>query len=78
MSVDLASELWSEVKRYINDIDRQEAAEVFINVLIDNDIDAEDIRTAFRGESEIKKALQTYLDDVEEDEEEDYEDDDTW
>jgi hypothetical protein len=78
MSVDLASELWSEVKRYINDIDRQEAAEVFINVLIDNDIDAEDIRTAFRGESEIKKALQTYLDDEEEDEEEDYEDDDTW
>lgn len=78
MSVDLASELWSEVKRYINDMDRQEAAEVFINVLIDNDIDAEDIRTAFRGETEIKKALQTYLDDEEEDEEEDYEDDDTW
>lgn len=78
MSVDLASELWSEVKRYVNDMDRQEAAEVFINVLIDNDIDAEDIRTAFRGEPEIKKALQTYLDDVEEDEEEDYEDDDSW
>jgi hypothetical protein len=78
MSVELASELWSEIKRYINDMDRQEAAETYINVLIDNDIDADDIRTAFRGETEIKKALQTYLDDEEEDEEEDYEEDDTW
>lgn len=77
MSVDLASELWSEIKRYINEIDRQEAAEVYINVLIDNDVDAEDIRTAFRGDSEIKRALQTYLEDEEEDEEED-EDYDNW
>ena len=77
MSVDLASELWSEIKRYINEIDRDEAAEVYINVLIDNDVDAEDIRTAFRGDSEIKRALQTYLDDEEEEDEEE-EDYDNW
>ena len=78
MSVDLASELWSEIKRYINEIDREEAAEVYINVLIDNDVDAEEIRTAFRGDSEIKRALQTYLDDEEEEEEEDDEEYDNW
>lgn len=76
MAVDLAYDLWSELKRYISIPDRHEAADVLVNLLIDNDYDAEHIRDAFKGDNEIKRALQSYLDDVEEDEDDDYEDDD--
>ena len=73
----LASEIWSELKRYINTVDRDEAAETLVAVLIDQDIDADDIRDAFKGHSEIKRALASYLDDDDEEEDtdtDDYED----
>ena len=84
MSVELANEMWSELKRYVNPQDRDEAAETLVNVLIDNDIGADEIKSAFKSDSEVKKALTSYLQDHEEeyhdeDEEEDednYEDDD--
>ena len=73
MTVDLASVLWSEVKNYIPSIDRQEAAEVVVSVLVDHDVDIEDIRQEFRGDSNIKAALAQYLKDHEdEDDEEGY------
>jgi hypothetical protein len=77
MSVDLAREIFSELKRFINVVDRDEAAETLVSVLIDNDISADDIKDAFKGESDIKRALTSYLKDHQEDEEEeDYSDDD--
>ena len=73
----LASEIWSELKRYINTVDRDEAAETLVAVLIDQDINADDIRDAFKGHSEIKRALASYLDDEEQDTDtDDYEEDD--
>jgi len=78
MSVELASELWSEIKRYVNSVDRNEAAETVVSILIDNDIDAEDIKSAFKGDGDIKRALAEYLkeeEELEEEEEDDYEDD---
>jgi hypothetical protein len=73
----LASEIWSELKRYINTVDRGEAADTLVAVLVDHDIDADDIRDAFKGDSEVKRALTSYLDDAEDSEEydEEYEDD---
>ena len=71
----LASEIWSELKRYINTVDRDEAAETLVSVLVDHDIDADDIRDAFKGDGEIKRALASYLDDADEEAEE-YEDED--
>jgi hypothetical protein len=73
----LASEIWSELKRYINTVDRGEAADTLVAVLVDHDIDADDIRDAFKGDSEVKRALTSYLDDTEDSEEydEEYEDD---
>lgn len=73
----LASEIWSELKRYINTVDRDEAAETLVAVLVDHDIDADDIRDAFKGDSEVKRALTSYLDDADDDTEyeEEYEDD---
>ena len=85
MSEAIAAELWGELKRYVNTVDRAEAAETVVQILMDNDSDVEDIREAFKGDSDIKRALVSYLDndkDFEEDEEEeedldnDYEDDD--
>ena len=86
MSELVANEIWSELKRYINSVDRAEAAETVVSILIDHDSDVEDIRNAFKGDSDIKKALTEYLDNdkdyTEEDEEElideEYEEDDDW
>ena len=73
--VDVAADLWSELKRYISVPDREEAADIVVNLLIDNDYDAEDIKTAFKGDNDVKRALQSYLDDtVEEDIDEEDED----
>lgn len=71
---DLVSVIWDELKRYVNTVDREEAAESLVSILIDNDCDPEDIKTAFKGDSDIKRALASYLDTHEEDEEE-YEED---
>ena len=74
MSVELASEIWTEVKRHINSVDRAEAAETMVSVLIDNDVSAEEIKSAFKGDTEIKRALSDYLKEEEEfEEEEDWE-----
>lgn len=79
MAVDLAHDLWQELKRYIPQVDRHEAADVLVNLLIDNDCDAEEIRAGFKGDNDIKKSLQSYLDDIEEEDldeedEDDYDD----
>ena len=67
MPVSLASELWGEVKRYISSVDREEAAEVVVNILIDNDIDVEEIKANFKGDSDIKRALAQFTEDLEDD-----------
>jgi hypothetical protein len=85
MSADIASEIWGELRRYVNVVDRNEAAETVVAVLIDNDYDADEIRDAFKGDAEIKRALAAYINrDVEETPEDDYEeesdidDDERW
>lgn len=77
---DIASVIWDELKRYINTVDRAEAAEILVGVLIDNDISPEDIKSAFKGDSDIKRALADYIEEEEEpldeDDEDVYDDDD--
>lgn len=79
MSVELVKEVWSELKRYVNTVDREEAAENLVSLLVDHDIDTEDIRVAFKSDSDVKAALAHYLrDDVEDDDDDDeygYDDD---
>ena len=83
MSAELAKEIWTELRRYVNTVDRDEAAETLVSVLIDNDVDADEIKNTFKSDSEVKRALTSYLkdheeDDDEEDYEEDYEDDEDY
>lgn len=75
----IAAEVWGELKRYINVVDRVEAAETVVQILMDNDSDAEDIKEAFKGDRDIKTALTSYLDndrDYVEDEEDEAEEED--
>jgi hypothetical protein len=83
MSSIVASEVWNELKRYVNTVDRGEAAETLVAVLIDHDEDVEDIRDAFKHDSDVKRALTAYLDndksyddeeEIDEDIDEDYSD----
>lgn len=86
MSVDLVQAVWEELKRYVGSMDRVEAADALVGLLIDSNFDADEIRDTFRGDPEIKKALNAYLkdhadDDTEEtdgsddDADDDYDDD---
>jgi len=82
MTEQIASDIWREIKRYINEPDRMDAASTIIDVLIDNDSDPADIKEAFASDSIMKKALSAYLDRYEAEEEyddseeiDDYEDD---
>ena len=74
MSAELAKEIWTELRRYVNTVDRDEAAETLVSVLIDNDMGADDIREVFKSESDVKRALTSYLKDHADDEDEDDED----
>jgi hypothetical protein len=76
MSVELAKEIWSELRRHINTVDRDEAAETLVSVLIDNDIDADEIKSVFKSESDVKRALASYLKDHAEEDDDEVDDDD--
>ena len=80
MSEAIASEIWGELKRFVNTVDRQEAAETVVQILMDNDSEVDDIRNAFKGDLDIKRALTAYLDNdkdyLEDEEEEDPEEED--
>ena len=74
-AVAVASEMWSELKRYVNTVDRNEAAETVVSILIDNDCDVDDIKDTFNGDADIKRALTAYLDNDKSYTDEDDEDD---
>lgn len=82
MYSEIASEIWGELRRFVNTVDREEAAEILVSILIDNDEEPADIKSAFAGDSEVKRALTSYLDqDTEEEydeEEADYDDDENY
>jgi len=78
MSETLAAEIWGELKRFVNTVDRAEAADILVSVLIDNDADPDDIKSAFKGDSEVKRALTAYMDQGHDEfEEDEYEYDET-
>ena len=81
MSLEFTAEVWDALRSHIDFNDRGDAADSLINLLIDNNYEAEDIKSAFRGEKEVLIALKDYLamhdtEDSYEDEEEDDSDDD--
>jgi len=61
-------------------VDRDEAAATLVAVLIDNDADADEIKSVFKTEPDVKRALASYLKDhTDDDDDEDLlEDDDDY
>jgi hypothetical protein len=74
MSLELVTEIWAAMKPLFVMSDRPEAAETFVNVLIDNDFDPRDLKKAFKKDGNIINALGLH-DDVSDVEEEDDEED---
>jgi hypothetical protein len=72
MSLDFVAEVWDALRTHIDFNDRSEAADSLVNLLIDNNYEAEDIKDAFKGEKEVLTALKEYM--AQQDTEESYED----
>ena len=78
MSLDFVTEVWDALRSHIDFNERSDAADTLINLLIDNNYEADDIKSAFRGDKEMLGALKGYAEqhDIEEDYEEFEEDED--
>jgi hypothetical protein len=72
MNLDFVAEVWDALRSHIDFNDRSEAADSLVNLLIDNNYEAEDIKDAFKGEKEVITALKEYM--AQQDVEESYED----
>lgn len=75
MSLELIADLWSEIKRYVNTVDRSDAADTLIAVLVDHDYDSADIASVFSHDADVRRALSSDQT-VDEDEFDDYDEDD--
>ena len=78
MSLDFVAEVWDALRSHIDFNERSDAADTLINLLIDNNYEADDIKDAFRGDKEMLSALKGYAEEhnIEEDYEEYEEDED--
>jgi len=77
MNLDFVAEVWDALRSHIDFNDRSEAADSLVNLLIDNNYEAEDIKDAFSGEKEVLTALKEYMAQQDtEDAYEDYDEDD--
>ena len=72
MKLDFVAEVWDALRTHIDFNDRTDAADSLINLLIDNNYEAEDIKDAFKGDKEMLTALKENL--AHQDSEESYED----
>lgn len=74
MSLDFTAEVWDALRSHIDQHERKDAADTLINLLIDHNHEASDIKSAFKGDKDMIGALKYYTDQHEESEE--YEDPD--
>ena len=72
MSLAFTTEIWDALRAHIDFNDRTDAADSLVNLLIDNNYEAEDIKDAFKGDKEMLTALKENL--AHQDTEESYED----
>ena len=78
MNLDLVAEVWDALRSHVDMNERKDAADTLVNMLIDNDYEATDIKESFRGDKDILGALKFYVEQHEPDEEEEDEDLDEW
>jgi hypothetical protein len=84
MSITVIHEVWRALKSEIDENSLPDAAESLVDVLIQNDYEASDIKAEFRRDSDVMDAVKAYIasqeeeDDYEEEEEEEEDYDDNW
>lgn len=61
MSLSLIKEIWKVVKPCIETGDVEGAADCLVNYLVDEDYSPSEIKQTFRGDAEIKEALDYFL-----------------
>lgn len=86
MSLELVVKIWTEIKPLLATSDKPEAAEIFVNSLIEHDYDPKEIKKAFKKDGNIVNALGFHeVDEIDEEDDldelnfedyDDYEDDD--
>lgn len=74
MKLDFIAEVWDALRDHIDLNDRGDAADTLINLLIDHNYEADDIKDSFK-DRDINKALKYYADQQDEEDEEDEEND---
>ncbi len=80
MSLALIHEIWKVVRPSLETGDVDEAAEMLVNYLVDNDYDTADIKSTFKRDAAIQEALSFFVEKPDdglyhEEEEEDFDDD---
>jgi hypothetical protein len=75
MQIDEAVEIWSSLKEFIQTKDRAQAAEQFVNVLIDSDVSDQELWELTDVDQWLEAAVKDNLGDFEQEEETD---DDQW
>jgi len=82
MSITVIHEVWRALKSEIEEVNLPDAAESLVDVLIQNDYEASDIKAEFRRDSEVMDAVKAYIasqeDEEDYEEEEEYEDDEDY
>ena len=84
MSITVIHEVWRAIKSEIEEVNLPDAAESLVDVLIQNDYEASDIKAEFRRDSDVMDAVKAYIasqeeeEEYEEEEEEEEYDDDNW
>jgi hypothetical protein len=69
MSLNFVREVWDALRSHMDSSDRSDAADSLINLLIDNNYEADEIKEVFRGDKEVLSALLGYIKDQETEEE---------
>ena len=64
MKLNVIAEVWQMMRDSILSTDRDVVAENLVDILINNDYSASDIKSAFRGDYDVSTALKEYLADV--------------
>lgn len=75
MSLDFVTEVWDALRSHIDFNERSDAADTLVNLLIDNNYEANDIKDSFKNDKEILQALKGYTDQHDAEEYEDYDED---
>jgi hypothetical protein len=76
MKLDLIAEVWDALRDHIDLIDRGDAADTLVNLLIDNNYEVDEIKDTFK-DKDITTALKGYAEQHFQDEEYEEEEQDT-